>query len=146
MASLHTSGLSQAVASALLRRWEADGGWERHVEGVQAFYRRRRDAMEASARAHLGGLARWTTPTAGMFFWFDLRGSGCDDTERLVMDDCRRAKVLLVPGASFAADHAATPSPFARAAFSIADEGQIDEGLARLAGVLRGVRRPADDV
>ena len=135
VAALHSSGLSQAVVVALLEAWSHDG-WEAHVLQVQAFYRRRRDAMEASARRHLAGLARWSAPEAGMFFWLDLSPSGCTDSLRLIMEECRDAKVLLVPGASFAVDTNATSS-FVRAAFSTASEEEIDEGLARLAAVLR---------
>ena len=136
VASLHPSGLSQAVAASVLEHWDATGGWDAHVAHVQAFYGARRDAMHASATRHLSGLAQWKAPTAGMFFWLDLSLSGVTDTQRLVHEQCRDAKVLLVPGASFAVDREA-PSTFCRAAFSMADEQAIDEGMRRLAAVLR---------
>ena len=97
--------------------------------------------MEASASRNLGGLARWKRPTAGMFYWFDLSPSGILDTERLVQRECRDAKVLLVPGVSFAVD-AEAASPYLRAAFSTADEEAIEEGMRRLAHVLNNEGTP----
>ena len=141
VAALHPSGLSQAIVTALLAHWEASNGWDAHLESVRAFYRQRRDAMEASASRNLGGLARWKRPTAGMFYWFDLSPSGILDTERLVQRECRDAKVLLVPGVSFAVD-AEAASPYLRAAFSTADEEAIEEGMRRLAHVLNNEGTP----
>ena len=46
VASLHSSGLGQAVVAALLASWGEDG-WAAHVAGVQSFYRRQRDCMQA---------------------------------------------------------------------------------------------------
>ena len=145
VSALHPSGLSQAIVAALLAHWQASDGWDAHLESVRAFYRERRDAMDASATKHLGRFASWTQPTAGMFFWFDLSPSGVHDTERLVKHECRDAKVLLVPGAAFAVDPGA-PSPYVRAAFSITDELAIDEGMRRLASVLRRDGLPTGDV
>lgn len=135
VATLHTSGIAQAVVLALLDRW-GEVGWRRHVTEVCAFYRARRDAMDASAQVHLTSLASWSLPSHGMFFWFDLLPAGCDDAQRLVATRARDAGVLLVPGSSFAA-HSDARSSFVRAAFSIAEPADIDEGLARLAALLR---------
>lgn len=139
VAALHSSGLSQAVVAAVLEAW-GPAGWHAHCKGVRALYRARRGSLHASAIRHLDGLASWTRPTHGMFFWLDLTPSGCTDTNALVKTRAVEAKVLLIPGSSFAA--AAAPlstSPFVRAAFSLASEEEMDVGMERLAGLLKSM-------
>jgi len=136
VAALHSSGLSQAVVSAVLAKW-GDAGWSAHLEAVRAFYKGRCDVMQASAARHLHGLATWSRPSHGMFFWFDLSPSGCHDAHALVTTRAVAAKVLFVPGQSFAAAEKPTPSPHVRAAFSLASDEAIDVGLERLASLLR---------
>ena len=58
---LHTSGLSQAVAHAMLERWGHDGFGE-HVGAVRDFYRQRCDVFLAAAERHLCGLCEWSAP------------------------------------------------------------------------------------
>jgi len=115
VAALHSSGLSQAVTAAILRRWGEDG-WRAHCAAVRALYR---------------------PPSHGMFFWFDLRPSGCTDSLALVHKRAVEAQVLLIPGASFAAGTAPQPSTYVRAAFSTASEAAMDAGIKRLAALLR---------
>ena len=136
---LHTSGLSQAVAHAMLERWGHDGFGE-HVGAVRDFYRQRCDVFLAAAERHLCGLCEWSAPTAGMFVW--LRCVGVDDTTQLVMEGAQENKVLFVPGSAFLPGGGKTPSPFVRAAFSTASDEDIDEALRRLAGMLRAARAP----
>mmetsp|Transcript_20822 Transcript_20822/g.58684 ORF Transcript_20822/g.58684 Transcript_20822/m.58684 type:complete len:475 (-) Transcript_20822:135-1559(-) len=150
--SLHTSGVSQAIATALFDHWQqqSSGGdrWERfeeHVAAVVGLYRAQRDAALASAERHLTGLAQWHAPSAGMFLW--LRLLGVEDSSRLVKEEAVREKVILVPGGAFAAHaspsaaeacHGDRPvSPYVRASFSTSSPEQMDEAMARLARVLR---------
>ncbi len=46
---------------------------------------------------HLGGLASWTPPAAGMFLWLRLHGIPCADA---ILDRLQAEKVVVVPGAS----------------------------------------------
>ena len=39
---------------------------------MSEFYRKKRDVFAAAMERHLTGLAEWTIPEAGMFFWFVL--------------------------------------------------------------------------
>lgn len=39
---------------------------------MSRFYREKRDVFEHAMRRHLSGLAEWSTPEAGMFFWCAL--------------------------------------------------------------------------
>lgn len=56
------------IAFKLLDSWGFDG-FKAHTERVSEFYRAKRDVFERAMHTHLGGLAEWTTPEAGMFFW-----------------------------------------------------------------------------
>ena len=51
-----------------MKSWGYDG-FQKHTEHVSAFYRMKRDIFERAMRTHLAGLAEWTPPEAGLFFW-----------------------------------------------------------------------------
>ena len=74
---------------------------------------------------------------------FDLSPSGVSDSAPVILERCREQKVLLAPGNAFATRPG--PSPFARAAFSIASDEVIDEALARLGAVLREVKAESEN-
>lgn len=157
--SLHTSGVSQAIATALFDHWLEHGGtgdrWQRfeeHVAAVSGLYRSQRDAALASAERHLTSLAEWHSPSAGMFLW--LRLLGVEDSSRLVKEEAVKERVILVPGGAFVAhagpaaaaacDSERPPSPYVRASFSTSSPEQMDEAMARLARVLhRSAATPA---
>jgi len=68
IANLQSPSLTQAIAFTLLDAW----GYERffaHTQTVSAFYKEKRDIFETAMMKHLDGLAEWTRPEAGMFFW-----------------------------------------------------------------------------
>lgn len=131
-AALCTSGLSQAAALSLLRRW-GDDGWAAHVVSVQALYRARRDHFISCAQKHLTGLAEWTTPEAGMFVWMKLLS--IKDSKALIEGPARDEKVLLVPGQYFSISD--EPSNCVRASYSLASPENVDEALRRLGALLR---------
>lgn len=66
--NLQTSSLTQAIAFKLLEAW-GYAGFKKHAETVSAFYRVKRDVFQRAMVTHLSGLAEWTPPEAGMFFW-----------------------------------------------------------------------------
>jgi tryptophan aminotransferase len=67
-ANMQASSLTQAIAYSLLSAWGYDG-FRLHCENVSSFYRERRDIFERAMQRHLTGLAEWTTPESGMFYW-----------------------------------------------------------------------------
>lgn len=85
------------IAHRLLATWGIDG-FISHCRAVAAFYAQRRDVFEAIARKHLGGLATWVSPVAGMFLWIDLSPAGITDTYELVRHEAYEKGVLAVPG------------------------------------------------
>ena len=131
--NLHPSGVSQALCAKLLTHW-GEQGWERHVKQVALYYMRRRDVFEGLAKKYLSDYATWTTPTAGMFVWFDL--NGVQDTQELIQKRAIDANVILLPGQAFSPSN--SPSSCVRAAFSTATEEEMDLALSRFAGLLEG--------
>jgi tryptophan aminotransferase len=69
MANLQPSSLVQAITLSLVEEWGYDNFFA-HTRAVADFYRQKRDVFDAALNMHLGGLAEWCTPEAGMFFWF----------------------------------------------------------------------------
>jgi DNA-binding transcriptional MocR family regulator len=100
---------------------------------VRPVYRARRDAMLRALRAHMPEGVTWTEPEGGFFVWVTLP-SGLDSAALL-----RRAvdevKVGFVPGGAFFSDGAGRN--MLRLSFSLNDAATTDQGIARLAGLLR---------
>ena len=65
---MQAATLTQVIALTVVEKWGYEG-FLRHTDEVSAFYRARRDVFEAAMHRQLGGLAEWSTPVAGMFFW-----------------------------------------------------------------------------
>jgi len=131
-AALHTSGVSQAMVSKLLKHWGA-AGWSEHIRQVCLFYARRRDAFIQRVEKHLKGLVTYTVPEAGMFVYFKLHGVA--DSKKLVETGAKDARVLLVPGQAFSPND--KPSDCVRASFSTASDEDMDTALQRFAKLLK---------
>lgn len=63
------SSLTQVITATLLNSWGYDE-FLKHTETVSQFYKGKRDVFEAAMQKHLGGLAEWTPPESGMFYWY----------------------------------------------------------------------------
>ena len=53
---------------ALFEKWGYEG-FDAHVRSVSTFYRAKRDAFQALMEEYMAGLAEWTPPNSGLFFW-----------------------------------------------------------------------------
>ena len=89
---LHTNRIGQWWCARFINARD----YPAHLERLRAFYRERRDAMQAALGRHLGDLAEWTPPNGGLFFWVRLKGGG--DTRALLVKALER-KVAFMPGA-----------------------------------------------
>jgi len=132
--SLHASGLSQIVALAVLRNLGPEG-MEKHIQKVVDLYRARRDAFVGCCDKELRGLAEYQTPQAGMFLWLKLL-RGITDTNSLVLEKGREAKVLFVPGKAF--NPLGGTSPYVRASFSTIKVEDMPEAVSRLRRLIEG--------
>ena len=127
---LHTNRIGQWWCAQFVNSPD----YSAHLERLRAFYRERRDAMEAALTRHLGELAEWTMPNGGLFFWVRLKGGG--DTRALLVRALER-KVAFMPGEAFFANPNAQHGAFMRLNFSHATPDQLDRGLAVLAEVIQ---------
>ncbi|KAH0832991.1 pyridoxal phosphate-dependent transferase [Lanmaoa asiatica] len=136
-ANLQGSSLVQAITLALVEKWGYEG-FHTHTKAVAEFYRERRDTFEKALQTHLGDLAEWRTPEAGMFFWFKLlinRDPNEEgDSKELIETKAYENGVLALPGTVFLPDGRKTA--YVRAAFSLSTAEQVNEALRRLRVVL----------
>ena len=127
-ADLHTSSFNQIVAHEV-----AHGGFlDKHVEHIIQVYRERRDVMLDSLEEHMPEGVRWTRPQGGLFLWVTLpeHMSSVD-----IFRDAVEEKVAFVPGESFYPLGGGRNTM--RLNFSNATPEKINEGIARLARVVR---------
>lgn len=128
-ADLHTNRVGQWQAL----QWIGIEHYEQHLLELRSFYRTRRDAFEAALQRHFADLAEWNSPQGGLFFWLTLKHK--IDT-RTLLDSALAQNVAFMPGEPFFADPDANPG-YLRLNFSHIDPERLDEGLKRLAAVIR---------
>lgn len=137
---LHTSTLSQALATELLRQDRLVP----HLPRLRQAYGERRDQLCNALHRHLGQQVRFVRPAGGMFVWAQLLGTAgrADrvDTTAL-LPPAKAAGVLFVPGQAF------DPHPEAgacadrlRLSFVSASPARLTQGVERLAHALQQLR------
>lgn len=127
-ADLHTSTVDQAAAAEYLKHNDLDA----HVARLCVEYGARRDAMIAALPHTVPDGTTWSDPDGGMFVWLRLPGD-VDSAE--LLKKALTHEVAFVPGAPFFAtspDHATF-----RMSFTTNTPAEIEEGMVRLAKVLR---------
>ncbi|CAN7255389.1 PLP-dependent aminotransferase family protein [Phenylobacterium sp. LjRoot225] len=127
-ADLHTNRLSQWMVLQYLNAPDR----AQRMGRVTAFYRERRDTFDRALHRHLGGLADWTAPAGGLFFWVTLRG-GID--AQALLNKALERNVLFTPGGHFMAQGGASAS--IRLNFSLAAPDDAERGLRILGELLR---------
>ncbi|ONK15810.1 PLP-dependent aminotransferase family protein [Streptomyces sp. MP131-18] len=125
-------GVSQWAARALALFLES-GQYDAHLSRMLAAYRRKRDVLDAALRRECAGLAEWSVPDGGYFFWLRLREHvDAGKAKRLA----RERGIAARPGEQFFG----TPGDggqLLRIAFSQVAEERIPGGIAALGEALR---------
>jgi 2-aminoadipate transaminase len=116
--------LGQATVFEFLRR----GNFEPNLERVTALLGARRDAMLEALERELPD-ATWSRPEGGYFIWLELP-EGAD--AGALLGTAAAAGVTFVPGADFGG-----PPNTVRLAFSFVSPDEINEGVRRLAALVR---------
>ncbi len=116
--------LGQATVFEFLRR----GNFEPNLERVTKLLGARRDAMLEALERELPD-ARWSRPEGGYFIWLELP-DGTDAAA--LLERASAAGVTFVPGTDFGG----APNT-ARLAFSFVYPDEINEGVRRLAALVR---------
>ncbi|MEI7053566.1 PLP-dependent aminotransferase family protein [Pseudomonas koreensis] len=128
-ADLHTNRIGQWQAL----QWIGTEKYQQHLSELRGFYRERRDAFQSALETHFSDLADWNMPQGGLFFWLTLKQPL--DT-RTLLNEALANDVAFMPGEPF------FPEPdknlgHLRLNFSHIDPARLDEGLKRLAAVVR---------
>lgn len=125
---LQANGLAQHVVTEYLK--EAD--FDALLDKSRRFYRRRARRLLKAVRRRLPGFEA-REPSGGFSLWLESEREG-DDVE--LLERAVRAGVSFDPGSLFQVSPSDRLS--LRLCFSLVPEDQIDEGVLRLARVLRG--------
>ena len=94
----HTQNLVQLVVASLVR----DGVFDRHLVGLKAEHRRRRDTLVKALHHHVAPDAlRFAVPDGGLYLWCRLGGSVRAEA---VQQHALAESVMVLPGAPFYVD------------------------------------------
>ncbi len=123
---------SNSFCQRMLHRFLMSNNIDEHIALIRAGYKRQKDIMLAALEAHFPPEANFTRPEGGMFIWATV-------PKRLnvleLFEHAKKEKVVFVPGTSFFVDGGGTDNM--RLNFSNADENRIEEGIARLGGIIK---------
>lgn len=130
-----TSGIldQRVVHEAVVR-----GVLEKLAPQLRDLYRHKRDVMEGALRRELGDRLTWPAPKGGFFLWAKLP-EGYDDVS--LLERALEQRLVFVIGSAFYVD--GTGHDRIRLSFSAPPPERIEEGVRRLAGVLKPVVAPA---
>ncbi|WP_432398102.1 PLP-dependent aminotransferase family protein [Pseudarthrobacter sp. L19] len=120
--------LNQMLVSAYLRDYD----WQGQIATYRGLYRERCEAMLAALEEYMPEGLSWTRPEGGFFVWVTLP-EGIDTYP--LLQKAIDAGVVFIPGAAFSPSD--EPSNKLRLAFSAVPAQAIEEGVRRLAPVLR---------
>lgn len=127
-ADLNTAMFNQMVAFEVGR-----GGFlDKHILHICEVYHERRDVMLDSLDEHMPAGVKWTHPLGGLFLWLTVP-EPLSTVE--MFPDAVEQKVAYVPGESFYPNGGGHNTM--RLNFSYASPNEINEGINRLARVIR---------
>ncbi|MCU1671871.1 MAG: putative transcriptional regulator, GntR family [Blastococcus sp.] len=121
-----------ALGQTIMAEYVTAGHLDRTLETARGLYRYRADRMLDALEAHMPEGVSWTRPSGGFFVW--LTAPQHVDTRALVAPAARLG-VAYVPGAPFYTDTRGGNQ--IRLSYSRADDASIDEGIRRLATLIR---------
>lgn len=121
--------LTQAIAAEFCAR----GHIYERIAGLVTLYRHKRDVMLAALRREMPDGVTWTHPAGGLFLWIRLPEGM--DTEQLLPIAVEEEAVAYVVGSGFHADGGGRNA--LRVNFSYPSEEQINEGIQRLARLVK---------
>ncbi|MBP8814751.1 MAG: PLP-dependent aminotransferase family protein [Laribacter sp.] len=118
----------------LIAQWLGTPAFDAHLQALQTAYRSKRDTMQAILECHFTDLADWQKPAGGLFFWLTLK-QACD-TRQLLKTAMAEEKIAFMPGEPFYPTEGSVTGHL-RFNFSLATPEQMEDGLSRLAGLIR---------
>jgi len=130
-AKQNTDQCAGALGQRLLEEYIRRGWIDEQLEQSRTLYRRKCARMLESLERCMPSAVRWTQPEGGFFTWLTLP-DGVDATE--LAQRAADEGVGIVPGTLFYPDGRGTAN--VRLSFSLVDETEIEEGIARLAALM----------
>ncbi len=126
-----------SFTQAMAAEFCAEGHLYRRIPEIVALYRRKRDVMLRALEREMPGGVTWTHPQGGLFLWVRLPEEL--DTEQLLRPAVEDEGVAYVVGSGFHADGGGKNTM--RLNFSYSSEADIEEGIRRLARLVRRHQR-----
>ena len=124
---VNSGGSINHISSLIVRKAIDNGSLESHIESLRHIYRNRVEAMDAALHEHFDGIAEWTRPNGGYFFWLTFDESV--DTAPL-REKAREVQAGFQGGAVFSSQ--GQLANCLRLSFAHYGEADIREGIARL--------------
>jgi 2-aminoadipate transaminase len=131
-AKQNTDQCAGALGQRLFEEYVRRGWIDEQLTQSRVLYRRKCERMLAALERCMPDGARWTVPKGGFFSWLTLPDGG--DAGDLATRAVERG-VAIVPGSLFFPDERGGDN--VRLSFSLVDEAEIDDGIERLASLVR---------
>ncbi len=124
---INSGGSINHISSHIVRQTIDNGSLDSHVKNLRRVYRGRLEAMDDALHEHFSGIAQWTRPDGGYFFWIQF--DEFIDTARL-RDRARELETGFQGGAVFSTK--GQLNNYLRLCFAHYNEDDIREGIARM--------------
>src|SRR6266566_1097118 len=131
-AKQNTDQCAGALGQRLFEEYVRRGWIDEQLVESRSLYRRKCERMLAALERHMPVGTRWTSPKGGFFSWLTLPAGG--DAGGLARRAIDR-RVAIVPGSLFFADGSGGNN--VRLSFSLVEEAKIDDGIERLASLVK---------
>ena len=124
---VNSGGAINHIGSLIVRKAIDSGALDSHIAGLRRSYRARVEAMDEALAEHFDGIAKWTRPDGGYFFWLEF--DEAVDTVPL-RQKARELQTGFQSGAVFSS--CGKLNHCLRLSFAHYKEDDIKEGIARL--------------
>lgn len=132
---INSGGSINHISSLIVRKAIDNGSLETHIESLRHSYRSRVEAMDTALHEHFDGIAEWTRPDGGYFFW--LRFDESVDTAPL-REKARAVQAGFQGGTVFSSQ--GQLRNYLRLSFAHYGEDDIREGIARLRSLFSKIK------
>ena len=129
-AKQNTDQCAGALGQRLFEEYVRRGWIDEQLVASRALYRRKSERMLGALERTMPPSVSWTQPRGGFFSWLTLPGVDATELAKRAVE----RGVGIVPGAPFFPDGRGAEN--VRLSFSMVDEGQIDDGVDRLASLV----------
>lgn len=117
------------ILQEVTKLYLTSGVWQGHLADLRQALTRRRNRMLTALQEHLGNRAEWLVPQGGYYLWCKLNRKIPDGE---LVREMEAHRVAVMPGSVYGAEGSSLRLSYARE-----PENRIEEGIRRLAAVLR---------